>query len=193
MKVQRIDDDADPCGVFSLEACSFPPICSSLSPFAAPWLACQGPAFLAGPPSRVATSAALAVCSQLGWPLAFTVSHSSPSPCARTTSIPITRAVQADEAPCPRLRTQDKSFAAVLLPSAERLQQIRQIAEKNRIGTLLIINPQWIESGQARPPFGHMPARDLFRALSRPTVALHRIFEAWARPGAVLDAAGTAL
>ena len=52
-----------------------------------------------------------------------------------------------DADPCGLFTLEDRSVAAVLLPSAERLPQIRKLAEDKRITTLLIVNAQWDPPG----------------------------------------------
>eukprot|EP00884_Botryococcus_braunii_P021948 jgi/Botrbrau1/8437/Bobra.0237s0056.1 len=58
--------------------------------------------------------------------------------------------------PCSRLLPFDNSVAVVVYPTAERLPDIRQLAEK-KDRLLIIINPQWRESGQVISDFGIGP------------------------------------
>lgn len=53
----------------------------------------------------------------------------------------------------------DKSIAAVVFPIAESLKQIRSLASSDENRPLLLINPQWRNSGQVVSDFGFGPWR----------------------------------
>lgn len=62
--------------------------------------------------------------------------------------------------PCAVLYPTDtKDIAAVVFPTAERLQQIKSLAAQDGSRPMLIVNPQWREEGQVISDFGIGPWR----------------------------------
>lgn len=67
--------------------------------------------------------------------------------------------IDDDDTPCAACYTADRKVVAVVLPTAERLPQIRELAEKYPESQLLIINKQWNDKGQVISDFGFGPWR----------------------------------
>ncbi|KAI7838107.1 hypothetical protein COHA_008115 [Chlorella ohadii] len=93
--------------------------------------------------------------------------------------------------PCAVLFPDDKSFLAVVFPTADRLKQLQNYA-KQEGRPLLIVNPQWRNEGQVISDFGFGPwrkAADDFLATFEPSYALKE--KRIGSPGTVDAATGT--
>ncbi|KAL4421315.1 hypothetical protein ABPG75_010606 [Micractinium tetrahymenae] len=93
--------------------------------------------------------------------------------------------------PCAVLYPEDRSIAAVVFPTADRLKQI-QVLAKEEGRPLLIVNPQWRNEGQVVSDFGFGPwrkAADDFLATFVPSFCLKE--KRIGSPGTVDAATGT--
>ena len=59
-----------------------------------------------------------------------------------------------DSEPVGLLRTEDSQYIAVVFPTADVIDEIRELARKNKSSTILLVNPQWTMQGNIVSDFG---------------------------------------